>query len=177
MERVSAAAGQPLCGARARRLAPRPRHAGNPQPLPQPKCVPASVGPISPGNTCLLATSPYLASMWSAVGFMARDRRLAAVHEAGHLVVARLFGVDISSCRIFPNRGWSAAEPTYEKSWIGRIQFCSVKSSTVEQRRLIGIAGVVAECCWNNEDETRGAEELLWEPRRNVGERLGVDWA
>jgi hypothetical protein len=49
----------------------------------------------------------------------ARDRRLAAVHEAGHLVIARHFRLITASARIFPSRGTSDSE----KLWVGNFSF------------------------------------------------------
>jgi hypothetical protein len=73
----------------------------------------------------------------------ARDRRCAAVHEAGHAVVARHFGCEIVSAWIVP-----ADNPgPDEKTWIGRIQIMQAPADPLA-RRMIGVAGEVAEYLW-----------------------------
>jgi len=52
---------------------------------------------------------------------LARDRRPAAIHEAGHVVVARQLGIEISSAWIAPNDGGLPDERT----WIGRVQMAN----------------------------------------------------
>ncbi len=42
---------------------------------------------------------------------LARERRLAAVHEAGHVVIARRVGFKIASAWIMPNAGEDGREP------------------------------------------------------------------
>jgi hypothetical protein len=65
------------------------------------------------------------------------------VHEAGHVVVARRFGLRISSAWIVPNEGAEADEVT----WAGRVQIQT--SGTPEMaRRMVGVAGAVAEWLW-----------------------------
>jgi Phosphotransferase enzyme family len=72
---------------------------------------------------------------------LAHDRRLAAVHEAGHVVVARSCGGKILSCWIVPNDEWTVELALNEKSWIGRTQTVHLDHT---QRRLVGVAGIVA---------------------------------
>lgn len=74
---------------------------------------------------------------------IAHDRRMAAVHEAGHVVVAMHLGVDVLDADIRPN-------PTdnirFEKSYLGRATYAQPSDS--EQARLIAVAGMVAEEVW-----------------------------
>jgi hypothetical protein len=83
---------------------------------------------------------------------IARDRRLAAIHEAGHLVVARSLGVT-GYAYIQPLRESAA----WQRMWIGRFSF---GKSTKQQRRLIAVAGAVAEGCWLN--RIHNIEDVDW---------------
>ena len=75
---------------------------------------------------------------------VARERRTAAVHEAGHAVVARRYGMR-SSARIFPNVG---ADPQgWERTWLGQSE-CFGQTQSEHRRKVIAFAGAVAECCW-----------------------------
>jgi hypothetical protein len=49
----------------------------------------------------------------------ARDRRIAAVHEAGHLVIAMRLGFEIASAWIVPNKGEPDARMKQMKSPAG----------------------------------------------------------
>lgn len=71
----------------------------------------------------------------------ARDRRRAAIHEAGHLVVARWAGVQIVSAWIIPNDNPAPGEKTYA----GRVQIAQIGGIAPHRRRMIGVAGAVAE--------------------------------
>ena len=79
---------------------------------------------------------------------MARDRRLAAVHEAGHVVVAARFGLYAASAWI------SRAESPMpdERAWIGRVQFPGLDHLSSLERRMLGCAGAAAELRWQHED-------------------------
>jgi hypothetical protein len=74
----------------------------------------------------------------------ARDRRNAAVHEAGHIVVARWARAGVASAWIIQNDGLAADE----KAWAGRVQIISVSDVNPHRRRMIGVAGAVAEHLW-----------------------------
>jgi hypothetical protein len=76
---------------------------------------------------------------------LARDRRMAAVHEAGHVVVARRLGLRISSAWIVPNERETAAD---EQTWSGRVQIESLQGVDQLSRRMVGVAGAVAEWVW-----------------------------
>jgi hypothetical protein len=72
---------------------------------------------------------------------LARDRRGAAVHEAGHITIAARFGM-------YPVSAWIVRnDPAgdYERTWIGRVQFHQLGRLTPQQRRMVGVAGSVAE--------------------------------
>ena len=79
---------------------------------------------------------------------MARDRRLAAVHEAGHVVVAAHFGLHPAHARL-----WRADSPMPDgRAWIGRVQFRGLDVLSSLERRMLGCAGAAAELCWQRED-------------------------
>jgi hypothetical protein len=73
---------------------------------------------------------------------IARDRRDAAVHEAGHVVVARQFGCEIASAWIIPVDNPGPDETT----WTGRVQIKPPADPLA--RRMVGVAGEVAEHLW-----------------------------
>jgi hypothetical protein len=70
----------------------------------------------------------------------ARERRLAAVREAGHIVIARRMGLEIVSAWIAPEAG--------TRTWIGQIQIKGVREVDELSRRMVGVAGSVAEHLW-----------------------------
>lgn len=79
----------------------------------------------------------------------ARDRRHAAIHEAGHLAVAASFGLYPTSAWIAPSDG---ADSENERLWHGRVQFLTLDRLDALQRRMVGCAGAVAELSWCRED-------------------------
>jgi hypothetical protein len=86
----------------------------------------------------------------------ARDRRLAAIHEAGHYVAARWRGVK-AYAYIFP----APADQPFEKTWLGQT---GAAETTADTDRLIGVAGAVAEECWLYRNEPSELEQpWFWE--------------
>ncbi|MDN4987182.1 hypothetical protein QY049_28885 [Bradyrhizobium sp. WYCCWR 13022] len=76
----------------------------------------------------------------------AKDRRYAAVHEAGHVVVARylgLFGVQAEIRKIDP-------QDYTDKEWVGSTR-CLMLDVDASTRIMVAVAGAVAEACWHNE--------------------------
>lgn len=71
----------------------------------------------------------------------ARERRLAALHEAGHAVLAREIGMLGVSAEI-----WRARDPSPERnSWVGQMHFLdSLGKKAPFKRSMIGVAGLVA---------------------------------
>jgi hypothetical protein len=67
-----------------------------------------------------------------------RDRRMAAVHEAGHIVTARALGFEVLSAWIGKNEG-----EVVERTWIGDVRLHLEKADDVS-RRMVGVAGSVA---------------------------------
>ena len=75
---------------------------------------------------------------------IALDRRLAAVHEAGHIVVARRFDLSPDIARIR-----RAESPRREgRAWIGRVRFPGLDQLSPLERRMLGCAGAMAELSW-----------------------------
>jgi hypothetical protein len=75
---------------------------------------------------------------------LARDRRHAAVHEAGHLVVATRLGFETCSAWIVANDGGGTDEVT----WLGRVQIHNPGKLPKTAQRMVGVAGSVAEWLW-----------------------------
>lgn len=83
----------------------------------------------------------------------ALDRRMAAVHEAGHAVIAMHLGVDVWSVHIYPN---DTNDIRNEKSYRGQATF--EPPSDPNHCRMIAVAGMVAERVW----EARGPAFICW---------------
>ncbi len=99
----------------------------------------------------------------------ARDRRMSAIHEAGHAVVARHLGIRVSSVWIVPNE--DDVGPKDQHTWTGRAQ-CELWSrkrrpSHIRQA-MVGVAGAVAELVWENDD---------WADPTEEGRMSETDWA
>jgi hypothetical protein len=97
----------------------------------------------------------------------ARDRRHAAVHEAGHVVVARHLGimtVQVEIRKIEP-------QDFTDKEWVGSVQ-CLTEGVVASKRKVVAVAGLVAEACWDGEkfDDLYDALEL------NPEEMSQSDW-
>jgi hypothetical protein len=100
----------------------------------------------------------------------ARDRRLSAIHEAGHAVIARHVGARVEWAEIWRN----PAPDEGEKTWIGRIRFEGL-SHPRPRVAMIAVAGAIAEHVWRddadfleNEGEWAWDEEAIMSP---------TDWA
>lgn len=79
----------------------------------------------------------------------AAGRRTAAVHEAGHAIVARHLGFSVTAV-IRP----TDAKDQFDRSWSGQTRSNGPTPNITErQRRMIAIAGHIAEQLWN---EARG---------------------
>ena len=94
---------------------------------------------------------------------MAWDRRRAAIHEAGHLVMARHLGMHDVCAVIFPRPDAAADENT----WGGRFGFFSNKAASfsLRKRAMLHVAGCVAETVWrrrNGGESGWWAETLAW---------------
>ena len=79
----------------------------------------------------------------------ARDRRLAAIHEAGHHVIARHRGMrEVDS--------WieRVGDPTrYETSWVGHCRWRNPTRGSRRSDTMIGVAGMIAENLWKSRND------------------------
>jgi hypothetical protein len=109
-------------------------------------------------------SSPLFAARYRV---SARDRRRAAVHEAGHVVVARHLGVRILQAEI---RKIEPQDLT-EKERVGSVR-CMTEGVLASKSKVVAVAGLVAEACWYGEifDELYGALES------NPEEMSQSDW-
>lgn len=76
----------------------------------------------------------------------AADRRYAAIHEAGHVVVARYLGLSPVQAEI---RKIDPHDYT-EKEWVGSTR-CLMQGVDPSTRIMVAVAGSVAEACWRYE--------------------------
>jgi len=91
-------------------------------------------------------------SRWTPARISAFDRRKAAIHEAGHVVVAdhlnRNNFVQSASARIFRN---PTSDPRSEKTWLGQARHSPDFLSPFELR-MVACAGAAAEFIWSGSD-------------------------
>jgi hypothetical protein len=73
------------------------------------------------------------------------SRRRVAVHEAGHVVVARALDVPVGRAWIWPAYRDPANLPSGAVLWGG---WSVAKTFSIEQSRFVAVAGAVAESCW-----------------------------
>src|ERR1019366_2958565 len=86
------------------------------------------------------------------------ERRRAAIHEAGHVVMARHIG--LTNVSAWLEEMPDSADDIYEKLWIGHTTY--LKSGIIGKKlsdkklAMFAVAGAVSECCWqrNSYDET-----------------------
>ena len=84
--------------------------------------------------------------MLSLKRIMARDRRLAAIHEAGHVTSARHLGVLVTSAWLEKN---SDSDPLSEKQWTGHSAVSFGPSRRTNT--MVAVAGAAAEQCWQRQ--------------------------
>ncbi|UPK19216.1 hypothetical protein [Bradyrhizobium sp. 131] len=75
----------------------------------------------------------------------AEDRRCAAVHEAGHIVVAKYLGLPAVQAEIRKN-----VPQYYTEKWVGSTR-CLMEDVDARTRIMVAVAGAVAEACWRDE--------------------------
>src|SRR4051812_46219070 len=73
---------------------------------------------------------------------LARSRRRAAIHEAGHFVVAEFLGYKPS--KYYIKRRYDM--DLYLRGYTGWVEIAKIDDP--HHLRLFGVAGGVAECCW-----------------------------
>jgi hypothetical protein len=81
------------------------------------------------------------------------DRRMAAIHEAGHIVIAQKFRLPSGNAWIGPT---GTADILEERTWIGHVRkgLLFDAKCTKRQSKMVGVAGVVAEHCWQGDVDT-----------------------
>jgi hypothetical protein len=88
----------------------------------------------------------------------ARDRRLAAVHEAGHFTMGHHVGLHAISAWLEEIR----LPKDYDKLWIGHTRYLLPPTSKrkLSHRKIVmfAVSGAIAECCWRRE----AFDEDMW---------------
>jgi hypothetical protein len=79
---------------------------------------------------------------------MARDRRLAAIHEAGHVIMARHLDVPAVAWLEKTPTGTADSDVLFQKIWIGHTTYSFNKTLTRRKKVMLAVAGSVAEQCW-----------------------------
>jgi hypothetical protein len=103
----------------------------------------------------------------------ARDRRMAAIHEAGHVTMARHVGLQAASASLerIPDASISVLD---SKFWIGKTRYLPPeiigRKLSYTKRAMFAVAGAVAESCWNY----KGFDEEVWYDPDAMSES---DWA
>jgi hypothetical protein len=100
----------------------------------------------------------------------ARDRRMAAIHEAGHVTMARNVGLDILAA-------WLEKTPdpgVYDKLWIGHTRPYLKKKMSREKLAMFAVAGAVAECCWHRDSFDEMLDNDAWYDAAAMSDS---DWA
>ncbi|MFA7416379.1 MAG: hypothetical protein WC048_18065 [Rhizobium sp.] len=96
----------------------------------------------------------------SPARMQAFDRRTAAIHEAGHALMALYLGYDANACI----RPANTFKPLDEKTWIGHM---TIHRKPVEPNhphtRMVAVAGLVAETLWRHGHDEEYAVPDGWE--------------
>jgi hypothetical protein len=79
---------------------------------------------------------------------MARDRRLAAIHEAGHVTMARHLGALFAVAWLEKAAGTADSDVRFEKLWTGHTNYYFHKTPSRRKIAMFAVAGAVAEHCW-----------------------------
>ena len=109
----------------------------------------------------------------TAAQIEARDRRLSAIHEAGHLVIARWAGLSQAQAIIFRNPDASAVNDLDQKKWIGKAFLPdSLRRLSQVRRAMIGVAGAVAEAVWTGDADLLDDDAIWADP----GIMSEADW-
>lgn len=83
----------------------------------------------------------------------AHDRRRAAIHESGHVVVTRHLGIEVYRAGIWR----TGASDSGSKIWVGSFEYRG-QGVRLRAHRMKSVAGVVAEFIWAGEE----IEDLYW---------------
>lgn len=90
----------------------------------------------------------------------AYDRRLAAIHEAGHALIAIHLG--------YKAHAWihrnETADPLREKTWLGHMTVHNLPTEPGHPHvRMVAVAGMVGETLWKCGHDEEYAEPWGWE--------------
>ena len=90
----------------------------------------------------------------------ARDRRMCAMHEAGHVVIARMLSVKVGYAYIYPVEADEESNILNNKTWLGQtfVNPRDLQRANRRERAMFGVAGAVAEQCWQGFID----DESLW---------------
>jgi hypothetical protein len=77
---------------------------------------------------------------------LAKDRRNAAVHEAGHIVIAEHQGIYPEGAYITPNLDGNK----FDTFWTGRVFYLGIEEIPKRKRMMIACAGALSEDIWRN---------------------------
>jgi hypothetical protein len=119
------------------------------------------------------------------VRWLAYERRLSAIHEAGHLVIARSFGIFCTG-EIYPT---FTNDPRL-RTWSGRTRFYAANDKPLKLKpgkrtgrliepsrqdmRMVSVAGPIAEAYWRDREVYRDVEpEIDWHDPDVMSE---TDW-
>jgi hypothetical protein len=80
----------------------------------------------------------------------ALDRRAAAVHEAGHVVIGREVGIKALSARIFRI---GDGDISNNKTWGGQTRYSAPERLSQHKWAMFAVAGTVGELCWRREED------------------------
>jgi hypothetical protein len=94
---------------------------------------------------------------------------MAAVHEAGHAVIAMHLGVQVWSVHIHPN---PTDDFQAEKLYVGQATYG--QPPDIERRRLIAVAGMVAEEVWKARGPTY---QYWWDEMFDPACMSNTDWS
>jgi hypothetical protein len=99
---------------------------------------------------------------FTRIRWWARDRRMAAVHEAGHVVIARMLSIGVGYAYICPVEADEESNILNNKTWLGHTLSNprDLQRANRRQRAMFGVAGAVAEHCWDGYDITW--DDIIW---------------
>lgn len=90
----------------------------------------------------------------------AYDRRISAIHESGHALMAIHLGYDATAW-IHTN---DTIAPLDEKTWLGHMSMHNTPTDSGHPHtRMVAVAGMVAETLWKNGHQEDYAEPYGWE--------------
>jgi hypothetical protein len=104
----------------------------------------------------------------------AKDRRRAAIHEAGHVTIGRYIGLKAVSALLVKVEGGGLCE----KHWIGHTRYLSpqILNQKTPRKKLamFSVAGAVAEFCWQHDTFEETLDYDAWSDENVMS---STDWA